>query len=482
MARIRPGLPARGSKSGRPIMALLDLLGRRWALRLVWELREGNQTFRALARAVQWGLPDRPEPAVGRAARGRDRCSGGSRGICTDGRGGRAARRPRSAPRVGRALGPQVLLIRTAGRAARRCNCTLVVMLSRASHRVARRWQAIGPPAVRQGVPHSGILPEMRARVLGSSAGGGLPQWNCGCSNCARARAGDPSIPMRTQPSLAVSADGVRWSLINASPDVRDQLARFSALHPRPGTRDLPLDTIVLTNADLDHVLGLLVLRESLPYRILSTAWVRDALLEHNAVFRILEPAWGLRQARRTIVSRSRERSRSSVLPRPGQGADTSRKPGIERAGSYGWGAHHRHSNASKNRLRPRRARAGQRHPGRARSRHVLLRGRNLLHGNRTRCHKAGRTGCAVDGPCADLRGRRQPRSPRSACGSANLHAHQQHKPAGRRGLARTALGRGCRCRGGARRTRGRDLMRADPITQQSPARTASSSRGRSSC
>ncbi len=99
---------------------------------------------------------------------------------------------------------------------------------------------------------------------------------------------------MRTQPSLAVSADGVRWSLINASPDVRDQLARFPALHPRPGTRDLPLDTIVLTNADLDHVLGLLVLRESLPYRILSTAWVRDALLEHNAVFRILEPAWGL--------------------------------------------------------------------------------------------------------------------------------------------------------------------------------------------
>jgi pyrroloquinoline quinone biosynthesis protein B len=150
------------------------------------------------------------------------------------------------------------------------------------------------PPTVRQGARHSGILPEMRTRVLGSSAGGGLPQWNCGCLNCTRARAGDPSIPTRTQPSLAVSADGVRWSLINASPDVRDQLARFPALHPRPGTRDLPLDTIVLTNADLDHVLGLLVLRESLPYRIVSTAWVRDALLKNNAVFRILEPAWGL--------------------------------------------------------------------------------------------------------------------------------------------------------------------------------------------
>lgn len=133
----------------------------------------------------------------------------------------------------------------------------------------------------------------MRIRVLGSSAGGGLPQWNCGCSNCARARRGEPNVPPRTQPSLAVSADGARWSLVNASPDVRDQLARFPALHPRPGSRDLPLDSIVVTNADLDHILGLLVLREALSYRIVSTPWVRDAVLGHNAVFRLLEPAWG---------------------------------------------------------------------------------------------------------------------------------------------------------------------------------------------
>lgn len=133
----------------------------------------------------------------------------------------------------------------------------------------------------------------MRIRVLGSSAGGGLPQWNCGCSNCVRARRGDPDVPSRTQPSLAVSADGARWSLVNASPDVRDQLARFPALHPRPGSRDLPLDSIVVTNADLDHVLGLLVLREALSYRIVSTPWVRDAVLGHNTVFRLLEPAWG---------------------------------------------------------------------------------------------------------------------------------------------------------------------------------------------
>ncbi len=133
----------------------------------------------------------------------------------------------------------------------------------------------------------------MKIRVLGSAAGGGLPQWNCGCPNCVRTRAGDAAVPPRTQPSLAVSGSGRRWSLVNASPDVRQQLAAFPALHPRPGTRDLPLESVVLTNADLDHVLGLLVLREALPHRIVSTAWVRDALLEQNAVFRLVAPAWG---------------------------------------------------------------------------------------------------------------------------------------------------------------------------------------------
>jgi pyrroloquinoline quinone biosynthesis protein B len=133
----------------------------------------------------------------------------------------------------------------------------------------------------------------MKVRVLGSGAGGGLPQWNCGCANCVRARAGHPSVPPRSQASLAVSADGRRWSLLGASPDVRQQLAAFPALHPRAGTRDLPLDGVVLTNADLDQVLGLLVLREALSYRVVSTPWVREALLRHNAVFRLLEPIWG---------------------------------------------------------------------------------------------------------------------------------------------------------------------------------------------
>jgi len=162
-------------------------------------------------------------------------------------------------------------------------------------------------------------LAAMRVRVLGSSAGGGLPQWNCGCSNCVRARAGDNAVPTRTQPSLAVSGDGVRWSLINASPDVRDQLACFPALHPRPGTRDLALDSIVLTNADLDHVLGLLVLRESLPHRIVSTTWVRDSLLKHNAVFRLLESAWCPVKLDQPVALDSEGALEAQLFPVPGK-------------------------------------------------------------------------------------------------------------------------------------------------------------------
>jgi pyrroloquinoline quinone biosynthesis protein B len=133
----------------------------------------------------------------------------------------------------------------------------------------------------------------MKIRVLGSCAGGGLPQWNCGAPNSVRARRGDPDVPPRTQPGLAVSADGVRWSILNAGPDLRGQLAAFPGLHPKPGTRDVPLDTVALTSAELDHVLGLLALREALSFRIVSTHWVRDAILAHNAAWRLLEPIWG---------------------------------------------------------------------------------------------------------------------------------------------------------------------------------------------
>ena len=159
----------------------------------------------------------------------------------------------------------------------------------------------------------------MRVRVLGSAAGGGLPQWNCGGPNSVRARSGDPAVPPRTQPSVAVSADGERWSLVNASPDVRQQLADFPGLHPRPGTRDLPLDTIVLTNADLDHVMGLLVLREALPYRVVSTPWVRAALLEHNACFRLIEPAWGCVALDQTFSPDREGELEAKLFPVPGK-------------------------------------------------------------------------------------------------------------------------------------------------------------------
>ena len=159
----------------------------------------------------------------------------------------------------------------------------------------------------------------MKIRVLGSSAGGGLPQWNCGCLRCVRARAGDPAVPPRSQPSIAVSADGARWSLVNASPDVRDQLARAPALHPRPETRDVPIETVLLTNADLDHVLGLLVMRESLPYRIVSTHWVRDALLENNAVFRLLAPAWGGAKLDEPVLLDRQGHLEARLFPVPGK-------------------------------------------------------------------------------------------------------------------------------------------------------------------
>ncbi len=157
----------------------------------------------------------------------------------------------------------------------------------------------------------------MKIRVLGSCAGGGLPQWNCGGPNSARSRSGE--LAPRTQPSLAISADGRRWSLLNASPDLRLQFASFPGLHPRPGTRDVPLDTVVLTSAELDHVMGLLVLREALSYRVLSTPWVRDAVLDHNAAWRLLEPAWGLLPLDRPVFLDREEVLEARFFPVPGK-------------------------------------------------------------------------------------------------------------------------------------------------------------------
>lgn len=128
----------------------------------------------------------------------------------------------------------------------------------------------------------------MRIRVLGSAAGGGFPQWNCGCANCRAARQGDGRVASRTQDSLAVSQDGEGWFLLNASPEIRQQIECSPPLHPR-GPRHSPIRAIVLTNGDLDHCLGLFSLRESHPLVIYATERVRRGVAEANVIFRTLQ-------------------------------------------------------------------------------------------------------------------------------------------------------------------------------------------------
>lgn len=101
----------------------------------------------------------------------------------------------------------------------------------------------------------------MWVRVLGAGAGGGFPQWNCGCPGCRAVRDGSRPATSRTQSSMAVSADRRRWFLINASPDLRAQIEACPDLHPR-GDRDSPIAAVLLTDAELDHTMGLLLLRE----------------------------------------------------------------------------------------------------------------------------------------------------------------------------------------------------------------------------
>jgi pyrroloquinoline quinone biosynthesis protein B len=124
-------------------------------------------------------------------------------------------------------------------------------------------------------------------RVLGAAAGGGFPQWNANNQACRRARAGDPAARPATQASLAVSADEDRWVLLNAAPDLRQQIEATPALHPRTGLRDSPIRAIVLTNGDVDAVAGLLSLRERQPLAIYATARVLS-ILGANPIFDVL--------------------------------------------------------------------------------------------------------------------------------------------------------------------------------------------------
>jgi pyrroloquinoline quinone biosynthesis protein B len=128
----------------------------------------------------------------------------------------------------------------------------------------------------------------MRIRVLGAAAGGGFPQWNCGCANCRDARSGNPDTTPQTQECVAISADGERWILLNASPEIRAQIESCPALHPR-APRHSPIAAVVLTNGDLDHTLGLLCLRESHPLLVYATERVRRGFVDGNVLYRTLE-------------------------------------------------------------------------------------------------------------------------------------------------------------------------------------------------
>lgn len=128
----------------------------------------------------------------------------------------------------------------------------------------------------------------MLVRVLGSAAGGGFPQWNCGCPNCSGLRRGSIRAKARTQESVAISADGVEWFLLNASPEIRAQIEAFPQLHPR-SLRHTPIAGIVITSGDLDHCLGLLSLRESQPLTVYATERVRESFAAENRLYRTLE-------------------------------------------------------------------------------------------------------------------------------------------------------------------------------------------------
>jgi pyrroloquinoline quinone biosynthesis protein B len=130
----------------------------------------------------------------------------------------------------------------------------------------------------------------MMIKVLGSAAGGGLPQWNCNGRNSADARKGAPDVAPRSQASVAVTADGAQWVLLNAAPDLRQQINDTAELHPAPdgGPRNSPIKAVVLTNGDVDAVAGLLTLREGQPFTVYGTKRVLDVLAS-NSIFDVLD-------------------------------------------------------------------------------------------------------------------------------------------------------------------------------------------------
>ncbi|KRI59985.1 pyrroloquinoline quinone biosynthesis protein PqqB [Acinetobacter pittii] len=125
--------------------------------------------------------------------------------------------------------------------------------------------------------------------VLGSAAGGGFPQWNCNCPNCDGVRTGTIQAKARTQSSIAVSENGTDWVLLNASPDIRQQLFEFKAAQPARKLRDTGITSVILMDSQLDHTTGLLTLREGCPMNVWCTAMVHQDLTSGFPVFNMLK-------------------------------------------------------------------------------------------------------------------------------------------------------------------------------------------------
>ena len=138
--------------------------------------------------------------------------------------------------------------------------------------------------------------PRLRALVLGSGAGGGVPQWNCNCRVCQLAWSGDKRVRPRTQVGVALSVDGAHWVLLNASIDLRQQILATPALHPKSAGRHSPIGAIVLTNAEVNSSAGLLALRERQPFVLFGTQATLDAI-GANRIFDVVDRAVAPRRA-----------------------------------------------------------------------------------------------------------------------------------------------------------------------------------------
>ncbi len=144
----------------------------------------------------------------------------------------------------------------------------------------------------------------MIVRVLGSAAGGGFPQWNCNCRNCGAVRAGRDNVIARTQTSIAVSSDGAAWTLLDATPDLRAQLAASPRLQPREddAARSSPIKAVVLSGFEIDQIAGLLSLREGQKFRLHATSFVLTSLQE-NRIFGALASSCVDRHAIHTNIA-----------------------------------------------------------------------------------------------------------------------------------------------------------------------------------